>query len=395
MHEPRTTSPGLDDSVHVFHRIRAAEFPWTTDVTYLNCASIGPMPERTRRVVIDLTAKRAAPHLLVEEDFLPTLRAARVMIGRLINAAPEEVALTTNTSFGLNVAARALPIAPGEVVVLAGGEFPANVYPWLQLRERGVEVEFVPATAEGWPDEGRLLERLGDPRVRVLAVSLVQFATGYRADLARLGAAARANGSYVVVDAIQGIGQFPFDVHAVPVDIVACGAQKWLLAPWGAGFLYVRRSLISQLTPPFAGWMAFKGTDDFTGLTRYDTRWHGDARRFELVTLPFQDIRAMTESVGFLLELGIERIATHLQRVRQPLFEAADAGAFTITSPRDGIHDSAIVCLRTSNTRRAYEVLTRAGIVVAFREGAIRLSPHCYNTPAEMEGVVEVLAGAR
>jgi selenocysteine lyase/cysteine desulfurase len=216
-----------------FRALRAAEFPWTADTVYLNNASIGPIPERTRRVLDEFTAKRTAPHLLPDRELQAGLQAARTAIARLINAESGEIALATNTSHGLNLAAGALPLERGDVVLVSDREFPANVYPWLLLEKRGVEVELAPCVSEGWPDEDYLVERLHDPRVRVLAVSFVQFSNGYRADLARLGVACRANGTFLVVDGIQGVGNSVLDVRATPVDILACGGQKWLLSPWG------------------------------------------------------------------------------------------------------------------------------------------------------------------
>ena len=188
-----------------FRALRAAEFPWTADTVYLNNASIGPIPERTRRALDAFTAKRTAPHLLPDRELQGGLQAAREVIARLVNAEPSEIALTTNTSFGLNVAARALPLKRGDVVLVSDREFPANVYPWLLLKKQGIDVELAPCGPEGWPDEDYLVERLVDPRVRVLAVSFVQFSNGYRADLGRLGAACRANGTFLVVDGIQGV----------------------------------------------------------------------------------------------------------------------------------------------------------------------------------------------
>src|SRR5256885_60427 len=214
------------------------------------------------------------------------LRAARVAAAGLLTAEPAEIALATNTSHGLNLAARALPLQRGDVVLVSDREFPANVYPWMLLKKQGVEVELAPCAPEGWPDEAFLVERLHDPRVRVLAVSFVQFPNGYRAALARLGVACRAHGTVLVVDGIQGVGNSVLDVRETPVDILACGGQKWLLAPWGSGFVYVRRELISVLEPAVAGWMAFEGTDDFSRLTEYNPTFRSDARRFELATLP-------------------------------------------------------------------------------------------------------------
>src|SRR5881296_1431108 len=294
-----------------FRALRAAEFPWTADTVYLNNASIGPIPERTRRALDAFTAKRTAPHLLPDRDLFAGLAAARLGVAHLLNADPSEIALATNTSFGLHLAARALPLQPGDVVLLSDKEFPANVYPWLLLERRGITVERAPVGPQGWPDEDRLCERLRDPRVRVLAVSFVQFANGYRADLKRLGAACRVHGAYLVVDGIQGIGNSVLDVRETPVDILACGGQKWLLSPWGSGFVYVRRELISVLEPAVAGWMAFEGTDDFSRLTEYNPTFRSDARRFEMVTLPYQDFYGMTASVGMLAELGIDDIAQY------------------------------------------------------------------------------------
>lgn len=374
-----------------FRSLRAAEFPWTADTIYLNNAAIGPIPERTRRAIDEFTAKRTAPHLLPDRDLQAILQQARESAARLVNAEPAEIALTANTSHGLNLAARALPLAPGDTVLLSDREFPANVYPWLRLEKQGIEVERAPCTAEGWPDEDYLVERLNDPRVRVLAVSFVQFANGYRADLGRLGAACRANGTFLVVDAIQGIGNTLLDVRETPVDVLACGGQKWLMSPWGSGFLFVRRELVPALEPAVCGWMAFEGTDDFTRLTDYSATLRPDARRFELATLPFQDLYGMSVSLGMLLDLGLRDIERYTRACHEPVLQWADARGIRVVSPRDQRHRSAILCIALPKPADAFHAAKRARIVCSLREGAIRLSPHCYNMPEEMEKVVEVL----
>ncbi len=374
-----------------FRALRATEFPWTADTVYLNNASIGPIPERTRRGLDEFTAKRTAPHLLPDRELTAILAAARLSVAHLLNAEPSEIALATNTGTGLSLAARALPLKRGDIVVLSDKEFPANVYPWLMLKKEGINVEVARCTAEGWPDESHLLERLRDPRVRVLAVSFVQFSNGYRADLKKLGDAARANGTYLVVDGIQGVGNSVFDVRETPVDILACGGQKWLLSPWGSGFVYVRKELIPQLEPAITGWMAFEGTDDFSRLTEYNPTFRADARRFEMITLPYQDFVGLTASLGLVLEIGVRDIAEVTRAAHEPVVKWAQENGVRISSPLEERHRSAILCVAPPKAAEAFHAVKRARIVCSLREGAIRLSPHVYNTVEEMEKVVEVL----
>jgi cysteine desulfurase/selenocysteine lyase len=376
----------------VLAQIRAREFPWTAERIYLNNASVGPLPARTQQALATIAAKRREPHLFEEREFPEMLVAARDAAARLIGADRAEIALAPNTSYGLNMAAQVLPLRRGDRVLVPDGEFPANVYPWLLLQQHGIEVELIPRTAAGWPDEARLLAALDDRRVRAVAVSLVQFSSGYRVDVAQLGAACRARGVYFVLDAIQGLGQLPFDVHATPVDLLACGGQKWLLGPWGSGFLYVRRELIGTLTPRFTGWLSFRGTDDFSRLTDYDPTLHEDARRFELASLPYQDMVGLTASLGLLQEAGVGRVAAHLRDLRAPLVARAAGGAFEIVSPIAAPHDSAICCVRTRDVGATFGRLREAGVKCSMREGNIRLSPHLYNTLEEIEQVASLLA---
>jgi cysteine desulfurase/selenocysteine lyase len=196
-----------------------------------------------------------------------------------------------------------------------------------------------------------------------------------------------------VVDAIQGIGQIPVDLSRTRVDVLACGGQKWLLSPWGTGFVYVRQELIEQLSPSITGWLAFEGTDDLTQLTRYDERLRADARRFELMTLPYQDFAGFNSSVGLLLEVGIERIREHLHKLHEPIVDWAERTGTRIVSPRDE-HGSGILCIAPGEVAAAHRRLKKARVICSLREGAIRLSPHLYNTVEEMQRVIDVLEGA-
>ena len=385
-----TSPPGAPFDVGA---LRAEEFPWTRDTIYLNNASIGPLPERTRLVLEAFNRKRAAPFQLPDRDIIATMAESRRLVAELLGATPEEIALSINTGYGLSLAARALPLRSGDIVLASDKEFPANVYPWMLLKDIGVMLELAPTTPEGWPDEDYLLERLADPRVRVLAVSLVQFSNGYTVDLGRLSAATRESGAYLVVDAIQSVGQLPIDLRATPVDVLSCGAQKWLLSPWGSGFVYVRRELIRELRPAVTGWMAFEGTDDFSRLTQYNDTLRGDARRFELITLPYQDFAGMNASLKLIRELGVHNIEQHLRSLHEPLHAWATQSGAQIVSP-PGERGSGILCLSTEDVGKAYRALKAAHVVSSLREGAIRLSPHAYNTLGEMERVVEILGDA-
>ncbi len=254
-----------------FEDLRRTEFAALNDGgVFLNSASVGPMPARSVAILAACNRDRARPGLWPVERINTILNESRWLAGRLINAGEDEIALMPNTTTGLNIAAHALPLGPGDVVLTFDKEFPSVITAWFGLRSKGVTLERLPPTPEGWPDEEALHQRLADPAVKAVCVSLTQFSNGYTIDLARLSRRTRDLGKWLIVDAIQAIGQVPVDVQATPVDFLACGAQKWLLSPWGTGFLHVRRELCQQFEPTFAGWAAFQGTDDYSQLTAYN-----------------------------------------------------------------------------------------------------------------------------
>jgi cysteine desulfurase / selenocysteine lyase len=371
-------------------QLRREEFPWSSRTVYLNHASTGPLPQRTVKVVEEFNRKRMTPHELPDPMIFGMLDDCRAQVAQLINAKVNEIALSTNTTFGLALAARMIDFQPGDIVLTSDREFPANVYPWIGLKDQGVSLELVPVTPEGWPDEDHLVHRLADPRVRVLAVSLVQFSNGYQVDLSRLSRETRARGTMLVVDAMQGVGQVPVDVRKTPVDFLACGGQKWLLSPWGSGFLYVRSDLITQLRPPITGWMAYEGTDDFTRLTRYSEHLRDNARRFEMITLPYQDFAGMKSSMELLLAMPVQDIQRHLQSLHIPIIEWAERRGVPVTSPR-GKHGSGIFCIAPPNAVDVHRKLKEAGVITSLREGSIRMSPHFYNTLDDIQRVLDIL----
>jgi selenocysteine lyase/cysteine desulfurase len=376
--------------------LRASEFPWAArgEAIYLNNASTGPIPVRTRAAVDAFSDARGAPYRLTDTMQMDILHRARARCAQLIGTRPSCIALMVNTTYGINLAARALPLRAGDTVVISDREFPANVYPWMMLARQGIQLRRVPCAGR-LPDEDALIRALDEPGVRVLSVSWVSFATGYRMDLARLGAACRERGIYFVVDAIQGVGPLTLNVESLPIDVLACGGQKWLLSPWGAGFVYVREALVTQLEPQAVGWMAFRASEDFSRLVDYDPTLFEDARRFEVVTLPYQDVAGFVASLELILELGPRAVAAYAASLADRIVAWAsgrpDVGLIT---PADPAHRAAIVSVLVNDAPGAAARLKRAGIVCALREGAIRLSPHCHNTAADVDRALEVLEGA-
>jgi selenocysteine lyase/cysteine desulfurase len=374
--------------------VREAEFPWAArgEAIYLNNASTGPLPERALRAIRDFDERRAAPHRLSDDLQFATLARGRELVARLIGADVGEIALAVNTSYGINLAAFALPLGAGDVVLTPDREFPANVYPWMQLaRARGVIYRRVP-TCDGAVDEEALHRELEDPAVRAVSVSWVGFASGYTVDLEAIGRACRARGAFFIVDAIQGLGPLNLDVRGCHVDMLACGAQKWLLSPWGTGFVYVRRELIADLDPNVVSWMAVKGSDDFRRLVDYDLTWRDDARRFEFITLPFQDFAGMNASLELIHELGPSAIAQYVASLVDIIvLWAASQRDVELVTPSVPRHRAGIVSLRMANAAAVSAALKTAGVSHSLREGAIRLSPHFYNTREELRRTLRVM----
>ena len=386
----------MSDYPNDLESLRAREFPWEAhgEAIHFDHASVGPLPQCVRDALDAYGLKRAEPHRLGMDDFFPVLDRARELTARLIGASAGEIALMTNTSWGVNLAAYSLPLGPGDIVLGSQGEFPANVYPWMAAaKARGFRFELLPLDGSA-VDENAVMRRIGsDSRVKCVALSWVSFWSGSRIDLERIGAACRARGIWFAVDAIQGLGAVELDLRSTPVDIVSSGAQKWLCSPWGSGFSYVRKELVPTLEPPAAGWLAQASSGDFGRFLDYDPAWHTDARRFEVGTIPYQDIVGMNASLGLFLELGPARIAAHVRALTTRLVEwAQTAEGVRLLTPVAPERRAGIVAFATTDLDRDSRRLKQAKVTHSVREGAIRLAPHFHNSMAEVERVIDVLS---
>ena len=263
------------------------------------------------------------------------------------------------------------------------------MYPWLAAaRARGFTVHVVPLR-DGLVDNDALVDALRLPGVRALSVSWVGFASGGVADVDRLSVECTGRDVFFVLDAIQGLAPLTVDLRKTRVDVLACGAQKWLLGPWGSGFTCVRRDIMSSIEPQPVSWMGVRGSDDFTRLVDYDLAWRDDARRFEQVTLAYQDFAGMAASLELTREIGRDTVATHVHLCAHRLLVGAHEAGIPLVTPLNS--HAGIASIRPADAKAASARLEANGVVHSVREGTIRLAPHCYTTDDDIDRTVEAL----
>jgi cysteine desulfurase/selenocysteine lyase len=326
------------------------------------------------------SCEEAAPYERLPDEL-------REALGQLINATPDEIAFAQNTSEGLNIVANALPLRPGDNVVFCDMEFPSNVYPWMNLEIRGIEPRCIPHDGGGLTVEA--LDLWADAHTRAVAVSSVEFLTGFRSNLAALGTWCREHGAYFVVDGIQSLGVLPMDVQSCHIDFLSCGGPKWLMGPAGQGFIYVRRGLLDDLRPPFAGCISVAGWDEWRD---YNLTFLPDTSRFELGCPNSIGQVGLLAAVQLLLDVGINAIERWTLHLTDLLIHDLEQRGYEIASNLAPERRSAIVSFRVpGDVERAYVQLTAANVVVSRREDLIRISPHCYNTDDEILRVGQTL----
>jgi selenocysteine lyase/cysteine desulfurase len=359
-----------------------------TNKIWLNHASISPLSTHVEAAVNAYMRNRMTGDIDVYISMLSTVQNTKANLGALVNASPDRIGFTSNTSEGLNILANGLEWKTGDRILLNDIEFPTNVVPFLNCRRHGVEIDFVKSV------NGEILvediERAITPRTKLLAISFVQFLSGFKADLTAIGSLCRKHGIMFCVDSMQGLGAAPLDTKAAGIDFLANGGNKWLMGMMGTGFVFVTPEMQSRIHQHHIGWTS--NQNFFGDFFNYRIDPDETARRYENGTQNYCGIAALEASTGTLLEVGIDAIAEHIGTLNDAVVAMCDDLGFSTITPHDRARRAGIVSFMCPNAQRTVETLARHGIMVSVREGMIRVAPHFYNTLEEIGALRSILA---
>jgi selenocysteine lyase/cysteine desulfurase len=362
-------------------------------VAYFNCASLAPQMLPVRAAGEAALSRNARPWEIRAVDWFADVERLRSLFARLIGASPDDIALVPASSYGLAAAAANLDACPDDRVLLIAEDYPSNVYTWRAFARRtGAELLTV-ERGEGQSWTEAILGRL-DERVKVVSVPNVHWTNGALIDLNRVGARARDVGATFVVDASQSLGAMPLDVAALRPDYLVTVGYKWLLGPFSLGYMYVDAARHSGM-PIEQNWISRAGSEDFARLIDYPDEYQPGARRFDVgersnFTLTPMAIAALTR----VLEWGVERIAATLSEITARIERhAGGLGLKTLPASERGPHMLGIE-LPGAALKPAAERLAGSNVHVGIRGSFMRISPHLYVTEADVNRLVDVLAGA-
>jgi selenocysteine lyase/cysteine desulfurase len=368
-------------------------FPVTDKYIYMNHAAVSPLSTRVRdamqALVEDVTLNGSANY----EDWCRTYEETRHSAARLVNARPHEIAFMRNTSDALSAVANGIDWREGDNIVSCNVEFPSNIYPWQRLREaHGVQMKLAEERdARIDPEE---LVSLIDDRTRVVTISWVQFASGYRSNLARIGKFCRERDIIFVIDAIQGLGGLNLDVERDYVDAFAADAHKYLIGPEGIALLYVSDRVIDRIKPTVVGWTSVRNYEQFSHrAVEYKLDYRDGAERFECGTLNTAGVYGLGAAIDLFLEVGPEKIEEYLLGLSDYLAERLGSKGYEVVSPRNAGETSAIVTCRHERytPRDLHRLLCARNIQTAPRMNRLRISPHFYNTREEVDALIAAL----
>ena len=358
------------------------DFPVAANLVYLNHAAVAPLCKPAADAMKHLADDCLAWGSLHYDQWLAAYEGLRKSTAQLINASPREIAIVKNTSEGIATVASGLKWRAGDKIVAFQEEFPANVHPWQRLTAQGVEVR--------WLSIFDPLEKIDQAcrGARLLAVSFVQYLSGYRADLVAIGEICARQGVFFFVDAIQGLGAFPLDVRRARIHALAADGHKWLLGPEGCGILYIAQDLQPQIEPIEFGWTNIAA---YANYASRDLTLRPDAGRYECGTLNTVGIFGLRAALDFLLAIGVDRICQAVQSLGDRLWDGLrQRGCETLgeRSPQTG---AGIVAFRHKSHEAHLIVrnLKENRIIGAPRQGWVRLSPHFYIAPEEIDRVLD------
>ena len=367
------------------------EFPVTRRWAFFDHAAVAPISRPAQRAMAEFAADLAENGNVHESRWVQRVEAVRMLAGQLLNADPLDLAFIKNTSEGIDIVAEGFPWKSGDNVITAAEEYPANIYPWMNLASRGVELRMIASRGNRISVDD--IRSAIDARTRVISISFVEFASGFRNDLDRIGSLCRERGICLFVDAIQGLGILPLDVRETPVDFLAADGHKWLLSAEGAGIFYARRELVDILHPIGVGWNSVVGSRNFS---KIDFRLKPHAGRWEGGSLNVAGITALGASLELLLGIGVPAVSQRVLDLTDHLCEQARTAGLEVFSSRQQQEKSGIVSIVVpgGNVRELVQRCREAGIVVNQRLGRLHVSPHCYNSLEEIDRLVDYLKEA-
>jgi len=365
-------------------------FPITKRYNYLNHAAVSPLPLPTLQAIEAQLKDVHENGSLHFNDWVSTKEDARKLLAGLLGARPEQVAFVRNTSDALSTVANGLAWQKGDNVVTFRGEFPSNLYPWLRLRDAfGVELRMC-EERNGRVDFDELT-RLIDSRTRVVTISHVQFASGFRMDTERLAHIVRRHDALLVVDVIQALGVVPIDVEAELIDVAAGAGHKWLMSPEGVGYLYLSDRARERIQPTLVGWISVPDPFNFENLGQ---GWNRGTLAWETGTGPAALYYGFKASLELLTGLRAPEISKYLEALTDQLCEGLKAKSYEVVSSRLPGEKSQIVCIRHKagmSPMALYIHLKDRNIITAPRGDRLRIAPHAYNVPAEIDALIDAL----
>ncbi|MYA99418.1 aminotransferase class V-fold PLP-dependent enzyme [Candidatus Poribacteria bacterium] len=366
-----------------------SEFPVTETYIYMNHAGVAPLSRRVQDAMAGFIEDATLYGAVHADDWAEAAEACRVTAARLINADATEIAFMKNTTQGILIAANGIDWQAGDNVVTTAVEFPANVYPWWCLKGRyGVSTRMVPER-DGCISIEDIAAAI-DERTRVLTISHVEFASGFRNDIKALGELCRERDIWFVVDAIQSLGVVEVDVKSCNIDILAADGHKWLLVPEGAAIFYCADEKREQLINTNVGWASVVNPRDFLN---YDLTQKPDATRFEEGSYNSVGLYGLKAAIDLLHDIGIPAIEAHVLELTARLIAGLAAKGYRVITPKTDADRAGIVIFESEKHTPAeiYEMLYTENIITAERGSGVRVSPHFYNTPSEIDRLLEVL----